>query len=91
MTEANPNNGNKSKSDIFHGTYSHLTPHFALSKNIKVFPSFMTKVKPSNRNETKPDIFPWDIFNLISFFLDHKKLKYFNEFYTWDLLLSLQR
>ena len=37
MTKVNPSNGNEMKSDIFHETYSNLTPHLFLSKNIKVF------------------------------------------------------
>ena len=37
MTSVNPNNGNESKLDAFHGTYSNLTPYLFYQKNIKVF------------------------------------------------------
>ena len=37
MIKVNPNNGNETKSDIFHGTYLHLTPYLSVSKNIKIF------------------------------------------------------
>ena len=40
MTKGNPNNRNKTKSVIFHGTYSNLTPDLSLSKNIKIFQYF---------------------------------------------------
>ena len=70
MTKLKPKNENEKKSDIFHGTYSNLTPYVFLLKNINVFqrlskskfPSFMTILNPNNGNETKSDIFLWDIF-----------------------------
>ena len=84
----NPKNGNETKSDIFHGAYSNLTPYLFLSKNIKVlqrlskskFLSFITKVNPNSRNETKSNIFPWDIFKSDTIpFLTKKKKKYLND------------
>ena len=80
MTKVKPNNGNETKSDIFHGTYLNLAPYLSVSKNIKIFQwlskskflSFMTKVNPNNGNETKSDIFPWDIFKSDTAFLSKK-------------------
>ena len=79
MTKVKPNNGDKTKSDIFYGTYLNLTPYISLLKIIKTFQwlskskflSFMAKVNPNNGIETKSDIFPWDIFksHTISFFI----------------------
>ena len=40
MTEVNPNNGNETKSDIFHGTYSNLTPYLYYQKIFKFFNDF---------------------------------------------------
>ena len=37
MTKVNPSNGNETKSDIFHGTYSHLTSFFIGPKILKYF------------------------------------------------------
>ena len=79
MTRVNPNNGTKTKSDIFHKTCSNLTSYvFLIKKIIKVFQlfsklkflSFMTRVNPSNGNKTKSAIFLWDIFqfDIVYFF-----------------------
>ena len=35
MSKADPNNGNETKSDFFHGTYSNLTSFFVGSKILK--------------------------------------------------------
>ena len=37
VIKKSPNNGNETKSDIFHGTLSNLTPYVFLSKNIQLF------------------------------------------------------
>ena len=37
MTKVKPNNGDKTKSDIFYGTYLNLTPYISLLKIIKIF------------------------------------------------------
>ena len=84
----NPNNGNKTKSNIFHGTYS---PYLFLSKNVMETPCFdkkvmvsklkllnsMTKVNPYNGNETKSDIFPWDILKTDIIFHQSQNTKMF--------------
>ena len=66
MTNVNPNNGNKTKSNIFSWEIFRSDPiFFFLSKNIKVFQSlskskllsFMTKVNTSNGNETNQTFF----------------------------------
>ena len=43
MTKVNPNNGNKTKSDIFHGEYSKLTSFFIGQKILKYFIDFHNK------------------------------------------------
>ena len=35
MSKVDPNNGNETKSDFFHGTYSNLTSFFVGSKILK--------------------------------------------------------
>ena len=40
MTEVNPHNGNKSKSDIFHEAYSNLTLFFIGHKILTYFNDF---------------------------------------------------
>ena len=37
MTKMNPNNGNETKSDIFHGAYSNLMPYLFYQKVLKYF------------------------------------------------------
>ena len=76
MSEVNPRDVNETKSDNFYRTYSNLTPHLFLLKNIQPFQrliklkflSFMTTVTPKNGNETKLDIFHGIYSNLTSFF-----------------------
>ena len=40
MTKVNPNDGNETKSDIFHGTYSNLTLFFIGQKVLKYLTRF---------------------------------------------------
>ena len=40
MTKVNSNNGNETKSDIFHGTYSNLASFFIGRKILKYFNDF---------------------------------------------------
>ena len=40
ITKVNPNNGNETKSDIFHGTYSNLASFFIGHKILKYFSDF---------------------------------------------------
>ena len=40
MTNVNPNNGNKTKSTFFHGTYSDLTSFFIGRKIVKFLSDF---------------------------------------------------
>ena len=37
MTKVNPNNGNETKSGIFHGTFSNLTSYIFCQKILKYF------------------------------------------------------
>ena len=90
MTKVDPNNGNKTKLDIFPWDIFKLFKSDVISsslKKIKVFQwlskskflSFITEVNPNNGNETKSDVFPWDIFKLfksdvISFLLKNIKI-----------------
>ena len=86
-----PNNENKIKLNIFHGTFSNLTSYLYLSKNIasiqrlskSKFLSFLTKETLNNGNETKSDIFHWTYSSLASFFIGRKILTHFNAFYIW--------
>ena len=86
-----PNNENKIKLNIFHGTFSNLTSYLYLSKNIasiqrlskSKFLSFLTKETLNNGNETKSDIFHWTYSSLASFLIGRKILTHFNAFYIW--------
>ena len=43
MTKKNLNNGNKAKSDIFHGTYSNLTAYLFYQDILKYFNDFQNR------------------------------------------------
>ena len=43
MTKVNPKNGNETKSDIFHGTYSNLTSFVIGHKILEYFSGFYNK------------------------------------------------
>ena len=61
----NLNNENKTKSVIFCGAFSNLTPclflYFSDFQN-QIFLNFMTTVNPNIVNETKLHIFSWQMF-----------------------------
>ena len=76
----------KQNQTFFSVTYSNLTPHLFISKNIKVlrwlskskFHGFLTPVNSNSGNETKSNIFLLTYSNLTSVFIHHKIRKYFN-------------
>ena len=97
ITKVNPNNGNKTKSDILpRDIFKSDNYSFFLSKVFQwlsksTFRNFMAKVNLNNGNETKSDIFSWEIFKSVIIFISHKILKYDNGLYNWHFSISLQK
>ena len=53
MTKGNSNNGNETKSDIFHGAYSNMTSFFVGPKILKYFNDFFSSKMSYNSSEGK--------------------------------------